>query len=91
MNNALAHLTVTQAAHLLGVHRRTVDRLLANGNLQKDGRTLTIPRAQVIMVNLKRQGTPLSDSDYQCIKDALIARLMNERFPDSPPAAALAS
>ena len=57
----------------------------------RDRKTLTIPRARVIMVKLEREGTLLCDSDYECIKEALIARLMSELFPDSLPAAALAS
>lgn len=89
MNNAPAHLTVTQAAHLLGVHRRTVDRLLAKGSLVRDRKTLTIPRAQVISVNLERQGRVPSESEYLRMKETLITRLMSERFPIHLPADSL--
>ena len=89
MNNAPTHLTVTQAAHLLGVHRRTVDRLLAKGSLVRDRKTFTIPRTQVLSVSLERQGGLPSESEYLRMKEALITRLMSERFPSYLPADAL--
>lgn len=39
MNNPSTNLTVTQAARYLGVHRRTIDRLLAGGHLHRNSQT----------------------------------------------------
>ena len=64
-------LTVTQTARHLGVHRRSVDRLVFRGRLHRDASTGYIARREVLA-----ESTARAEADYQIMRERLIQRLM---------------
>jgi IS30 family transposase len=54
MTHQTDSMTVTQAARKLGVHRRTVDRLVARGRLSRNQLTGCIAAAQIEDVKVER-------------------------------------
>ena len=66
-------VTVTQAARTLGVHRRTIDRLLARGHLNRNTQTRCIPSGEVLTVKAER-----AEAAYQQMREKLIQRLVSQ-------------
>ena len=66
-------MTVTQTARTLGVHRRTIDRLLAGGRLHRNSQTRRIPGDEVLAVKAER-----AEAAYQQMREKLIQRLVSQ-------------
>ena len=67
MNHQNDAMTVTQAARTLGVHRRTIDRLIANGSLRRSRQTKYLQSAEVLTLRAAR-----AEAAYQQIREHLI-------------------
>ena len=66
-------MTVTQTACTLGVHCRTLDRLLARGRLHSHSQTRRIPYSEVLTVKAER-----AEAAYQQMREKLIQRLVGQ-------------
>jgi IS30 family transposase len=74
MTHQTDSMTVTQAARKLGVHRRTVDRLVARGRLSRNQLTGCIAAAQIEDVKVERFNQ--QEREYQISRETLIFRIM---------------
>lgn len=66
-------MTVTQTARTLGLHRRTIDHLLAGDRLHRNSQTRCIPRGEVLAVKAER-----AEAAYQQMREKLIQRLVSQ-------------
>ena len=73
MTHKADSMTVTQTARTLGVHRRTIDRLLAGGRLHRNSQTRRIPSGEVLEVKAER-----AEAAYQQMRERLIQRLVSQ-------------
>ena len=73
MTHETDSMTVTQTACTLGVHRRTIDRLLARDHLHRNSQTRRIPYSEVLAVKAER-----AEAAYQQTREKLIQRLVSQ-------------
>ena len=73
MTHQTDSMTVTQTARTLGVHRRTIDRLLARGRLHRNSQTRCILNGEVLAVKAER-----AEAAYQQLRERLIQKLVSQ-------------